>query len=151
MPRLSTRERKIQKSLDILEIWLEKRYWKLVFDTCGYSFMDKDEKIISVNARQKKEIQLYDLIHEIGHLLIHGSKRDYKHYHPVQFLADKNHKNKNLARSKRYKLDVVEEELKAWARGKKLAERLGVFIDQEIFIKNRCAKVFTYVDWAANE
>ena len=113
--------------------------------------MDKDEKVISVNARQKKEIQLYDLLHEIGHLLIHGNARDYKHYHPVQFESDKKHKNKNLPRSKRYKLDVVEEEFKAWARGKKLAERLGVFVDEQIYIKNRCAKVFTYVDWAANE
>ena len=57
--------------------------------------------------------------------------------------------NRRLEKSKKYKVDVISEEIEAWQRGKKLAERLGIYINEDKFneIMNKC--IFTYVEWAA--
>jgi len=50
-----------------------------------------------------------------------------------------------------YRLSVLEEEIDAWKRGKKLAKRLNIKIDEIKFEKYKAKYTMTYVDWAASK
>ena len=90
----------INNSIKILTKWCENKHWKVSFDTCGYSVLDEEEKIISINARLNDENQYYCLLHEIGHLLFRKNKISFVKYHPISLKAEANSKNKSLKNSK---------------------------------------------------
>jgi hypothetical protein len=57
--------------------------------------------------------------------------------------------NKRIEKSKDYRVETLTEEIEAWARGRKLAERLNLYIDDKNFRKltNEC--IYSYIEWAA--
>ena len=59
--------------------------------------------------------------------------------------------NKRIERSKDYRVETITEEIEAWERGRKLAERLNLFIDDKNFnkLKNEC--IYSYIEWAAKK
>lgn len=139
----------IDISIQKLIVWCKKRGFEVSFTYSGYDYMDWDEKLIHINSRQRKEHQLYSFLHEIGHLLIIATGR-YHEYHPVQAKSEESYRNSRLKRSKKYKVDVVAEEIDAWKRGKKTAKRLNLFLNEENYIKYSAEKVYSYIEWAAD-
>ena len=57
--------------------------------------------------------------------------------------------HKQLERSPKYKVDCIAEEIEAWRRGKNLAERLGLYINEEKYNALTAECVYSYIKWAA--
>ena len=57
--------------------------------------------------------------------------------------------NKRIEKSKEYRVETLTEEIDAWDRGKKLAKRLEIYIDDKNYRKltNEC--IYSYIEWAA--
>lgn len=126
-------------------------YYKTLYDTAKWHCEEKirvkvvedynlpdqiilNEKIITINSRQKYENMLYSLLHEIGHYLLYRGK----HY--------------NLIYEKKYtpmKNDVLQlgEEYAAWDKGLLLAEKLGLNINRKNFDD---LKIKTLKGWIKN-
>ncbi len=53
--------------------------------------------------------------------------------------------NKRLERSHKYKVDVIAEELDAWRKGKELAKRLDIYINEDNYYSLMTKCVYSYV------
>lgn len=83
-------------------------------------------------------------MHECGHHLIgyaSGPNERYGSGYQAEDSATK--------RSTVHRIDIVDEELEAWARGLKLAKRLGIKIDVNRFNHTKSEYIKTYLKWAA--
>ena len=143
------RERLFEDGFDRVREWLEKRGWNLECDYCVRDEMMPQGKHITISTRQCKEKQLYSLLHECGHLLVQRVEEKYDRSYPSQARMNQFFAHRGIEKSKDYKVDVVREEIEAWKRGKNLANRLGVFIDEKRFqnVSSQC--IYSYIEWAA--
>lgn len=151
---MTTFDKDIQNQLfdagmGILTTWLEKRGWTVEFDYLNQDEMIPANKQINISTRQGLEKQLYSFLHECGHLLIQSKWDRYEKEYPATAKMNAYATvHKQLARSPKYKVDCLAEEIEAWRRGKKLADRLGLYYNEERYndLASKC--VMTYVKWA---
>jgi len=109
-------------------------------DTCCSA-----EKVITICSRTGIENRLYGLLHECGHALIRENIAKFaKEYRPNYEGGFDGRK----ARTVEYKVSTVEEEVEAWKRGKRLAIRLGIELDEERFDSHKAECLMTYLKWA---
>jgi len=106
-----------------------------------------DNKIIYINSTQKLEKQLFVLLHECGHLLID----DPSETTVFRFRHGYYEKNPKLRRKFIHRCAIVEEELEAWHRGRKLASKLGIIIDEYSYDTLKGNFVKTYMKWALKD
>jgi len=146
MLRKKKKEALIKEGFKSLERWVNAKNFEVDYEYNTVDYIDEDERQIIINTRSGAEIQLYALLHECGHLIIRKSK-DYKSKYPVSCKLQS--KNKQIEGSIAYKMDVVREEIEAWDKGKDLAKRLNIHLDEQKFLNlvNKC--VMTYIEWAA--
>lgn len=107
--------------------------------------LDFESKTISINSRQHAENRYYTLIHECGHLLISYSSEQFQEDHPVYAFSG----DIKTSRSKAYQVSLVAEEIEAWKRGRRLAKRLGLHVDDAKFDKIMTNCVMSYITNAA--
>jgi len=119
--------------------WCESKNIEVIFSKEG-SYYSETQKI-HINQRLKPETQLYVLLHECGHHLI-GYKERHERYGMGYTVEDA-----SIKRSLIHRIDVLDEELEAWHRGRKLAGRLCISIDKKQFDRVRAKMVKTYVRW----
>ena len=98
------------------------------------------EKLITINKKLGFENQLYTILHECGHLLINNNKNYIKN-HPYSYKPA----NKKLYGTIKYEVDLVSEEIEAWNRGKCLAKKLKIYIDEKKYFNHMSRYVFTYI------
>lgn len=108
------------------------------------SYVDYDKKIIMITTRQKKEYQLYDLLHEVGHIRLDTAK-DFD-------IIEKRTKHSYVFHSfskpsLTYKIQVLQEEIDAWNLGEKLAMTLNIQIDPRKFAQHKSKRIGSYVQW----
>jgi hypothetical protein len=128
------------EAIDTLVGWLDSKDYFVEFDRKGDDSVALADKIVSINTTRSIETQLYVLLHECGHVLIHNN--DYIiGYREVQ----ENFKEK----SDIHKVFQVMEEAEAWKRGKHLARRLGIKINEEKWNKDLSRAMNKYIRWAA--
>ena len=98
-----------------------------------------ESKIISINSTRSEETQLHILLHECGHVLVHshGDKMNCRKIY-----------NEYSEQSKIYKVFTVIEEIEAWSRGLKLAERLNIPINKTKWNRDVSRAIWKYMDWA---
>ena len=94
---------------------------------------------IGINSNHSKEIQLFCLLHEAGHLIIRSGK-DFSAIYPD---------STECPETQISKVDTIREEIDAWSRGKELAESLGIKIDEQKWNRYWKQQVFKYIKWAA--
>ena len=143
------RERLFEEGFIRIEEWLSQKKWNV---DCDYDVRDEmfpQGKYITISKRQGSEKQLYSLLHECGHLLIQQSVDNYERTYPAQARMNQFMAHRGIEKSKHYKVDVVCEEIEAWRRGKNLASRLGVFVDDKNFHKVSSLCIYSYIEWAA--
>jgi hypothetical protein len=72
----------------------------------------------------------------------------YEERFPIQSKMNQFMSNKQIEKSKGYRVETLTEEIEAWNRGKKLSERLNLYIDDKKFRKltNEC--IYSYIEWA---
>jgi len=139
-----------EDGISTVSMWLHDKGWTIDFDYLNKDEMSPTEKLVTVNTRQGIEKQLYSLLHECGHVLVQQNWLRYEKDYPAT--AKMNcypSVNKRLERTPKYKVDVLSEEIEAWKRGKTLAKRLGIFLDEKKYndLASRC--IFSYVKWAS--
>jgi hypothetical protein len=131
--------------------WLWVKDWDLEFDYTGKDEMDPNSKCVTISTRQGAEKQLYSLLHECGHILVQSNETRYNKKFPAQAKRNCYLSHRQLEKSRKYKVDVISEEIEAWERGKSLANRLGIYIDEDKFNEIKVACIFTYVEWATDK
>lgn len=115
--------------------WCNKRSLVVKFTNCHGGSYDPVTHTIEINARSEPELQLFVLFHECGHELINkcGDKRVRRAHH------------RSGPRSLVFKIDELAEEFEAWLRGRKLADRLHVYVNNERFEQRKAELLATYV------
>lgn len=129
-----------EESVSTLLMWLENKGYYVDFDRKGDDSVDTSNKIVSINNTRSLETQLYILLHECGHILIHNNE-DIVKYKDVQ--------EKFSEKTKINKVFTVMEEVEAWKRGKSLAKRLNIEINEEKWNKDLSRALYKYILWAA--
>lgn len=127
--------------LEYLESYLMEEYGIVVIwgkgEINAYFY---DDDFISINTNSDKEIQLFCLLHEAGHLILRRDKDFSKKYPHV-------HKEGKTQLSK---VDVLREELNSWEEGRRLAEMLGITINEKRWDSYWRHQFYKYVRWANN-
>lgn len=129
-----------EESIAVLIDWLEAKDYYVDFDRLGDDSVDTANKIVSINSTRTKETQLYILLHECGHVLVHNNENIVNYKAVQERFPQKTVINKVF---------TVMEEAEAWKRGKMLAKRLGIGIDEEKWNKDIARALHKYIKWAA--
>ena len=128
--------------------WAEKKGVTVEFDYCVQDEYRSADNLITVNTRQGIENQLYSLLHECGHLALDKNIKLYSKRFPTSMkLAIKS--NKALERSKKYKVDVMAEEIDAWRKGRELANRLDIYVNDEKYYNIQTECLYSYIQHLA--
>jgi len=144
---VSTSQKRATENLNKILSWLQNKGYKAVFHNDYDSVIFYDKKIF-IDKRSSLENQLYSILHECGHILQQQNKLSFDESFKYQHIA-KNDKRKE--RSYAFRVSILEEEIDAWKRGKKLAKRLDIKLDEVKFEKYKAKYTMTYVDWAASK
>jgi Zn-dependent peptidase ImmA (M78 family) len=102
-------------------------------DNCYYP----EPRTIVYNAQGSYKNQLYTLLHEAGHFLQEKS-RNFSSMNLIYGTADELHTNYQ-------KFRLLEQEMDAWDRGAKLAQKLGITLDILDYRKNSAYFIMCYV------
>ena len=130
---------------------------KQAVDRLGYEIYEgpdmqdlcmSDIKEINICSRKGIEKKLYGLLHECGHALIRENWTKFQKEFPAHAACGYD-RRKN--RTDGYRVSLVEEEYEAWKRGKRLAKRLGIQIDEERFEKHKTKCIMSYMHWAVGQ
>lgn len=129
--------------IDMITQWAATKGYKVVGKWEEDAFYDKDKEIVYSLRTQNPKNQMYSLLHECGHALAFESK-GYKNRFPT--LSKRRFKTAKVnSRTNTFRVESILEEYDAWARGLKLAERLGIEIDKEDYGNYASRNVMTYV------
>lgn len=141
----------LEEDLAKLCDWVNKKGWELQFDKYLYDSANEFEKTITICSRFGLEKQLFSLLHECGHLLIRKNLKRFKENYPIQARSEAIGKNKQLERTKKYKIDIVSEEYEAWHRGLKLAKKLNLRINEKKYFEHMSECIYSYFEWAVKK
>jgi len=131
--------------------------WNYAVNRLGYEVHEgpdmqdvcmSDIKEINICSRKGIENKLYGLLHECGHALIRENWNKFQKEFPAHAACGYDHR-KN--RTDGYRVSLVEEEYEAWKRGKRLAKRLGIELDEERFEKHKTKCLMSYMHWAVGQ
>jgi len=137
------------RSLNKLKTWAKRRHAiTVVFDSGQSDRYLPDERLILVNDSQTDENKYYALLHELGHHLNRDKKT--RGYRKRFDLLSKAETLGKPIRSHAYRVQYVEEEIKAWRNGEKIADQLNLKLDLQKYNNYASKWVMTYIDWAAS-
>ena len=98
--------------LECLEVYLMEEYdIDIVWGKDEVDAYYYDNDIISINTNHSKEIQIFCLLHEAGHLILR-KRQDFQQLYP--------HVGKRGS-TQLSKIDIICEEINAWKEGRALA------------------------------
>ena len=131
--------------------------WKYAVNRLGYEVFEapdysdscySDVKEIRICSRNGVEKRLFALLHECGHALIRENWKKFSKEFPAH--AECGHDGRKNC-SDAYRISLLEEEFEAWKRGKRLAKRLGIEIDEERYEKHKAKCLMSYVSLVAGQ
>jgi hypothetical protein len=96
-----------------------------------------------ISGRLSPERQLHVLLHECGHYLIGTPAPESRFGRGYQQATDP-----TVNRSIGFRVEIIDEELEAWARGLKLARRKNISVDVSRFNQTKVEYIQTYLKWA---
>jgi len=106
-----------------LENWVSKQGYILIKNNKVNDSVDSQNKIVYLNTRSKIEKQIFSLLHECGHIMTRKNKK--KFYKEFAVLADLEEKE-TLRKPLHFYVLEVEDEIRAWRYGIKLAKKLNI-------------------------
>ena len=131
--------------------------WQYAVNRLGYEVYEgpdmqdvcmSDVKEINICSRKGVEKKLYALLHECGHALIRENWSKFSKEFPAH--AECGYDGRKN-RTDSYRISLVEEEYEAWKRGKRLAKRLGIELDEKRFEKHKVQCLMSYMYWAVGQ
>lgn len=108
---------------------------------------DVETRSIWINSRYTLANQVYVLLHEIGHMLI----IDQRGRREKSFPRGWNVGGLKAARTQLARTDIVLEEVEAWERGLRLADRLGIWYSRAGFDRCRSDRLRSYFAYALRD
>ena len=129
--------------------------WQYAVDRLGYEVLEgsdfndvcmSDIKQIHICSRNGIENKLYALLHECGHALIRENWTKFQKEFPAHAACGYDGR-KNTP--DKYRISLIEEEFAAWKRGKRVAKRLGIQLDEARFEKHKAQCLMSYINWGA--
>jgi hypothetical protein len=134
-------QKQIQRVVDFCE---QKQNFSVEFEKIkdAKSFVDLDDKVIQINTGHTPEIQLYTLLHEVGHVLIHNKGQ--KAYRENVGFAQCEFSEKSMTK----KIGETEEEYEAWKLGYLQAKKLGLKVDRHKYERLKATWISTYLMWS---
>ena len=128
--------------LENLESYLISEYdTNVVFGKDERDAFYYDVNCIGISTNHTKEIQLFCLLHEAGHLILRR-REDFQESYPHVAKEGKT----QLSR-----IDTIKEEMDAWREGRNLATILGIEINDKKWNKYWKHQVYRYVRWAVEQ
>ena len=132
----------MNEDLEFLESYLITEYdAEIVWGKDEKDAYYYDVNCIGINTTRRKEIQLFCLLHEAGHLILRKSEGFKGNYPDV-------HKD---GRTQLSRIDIIREEIDAWAEGRELARSLSIEIDDHRWSRYWKHQVYRYVRWAVEQ
>lgn len=132
----------LEKLLD----WTTAHNVSVGFEPDGDIALYPDIRYVKMSSRARPERQLYLLLHECGHFLIGSNRSPSERFGKGYSMMRAAHPS--FLRSAVHRIDVLDEELEAWARGRKLAKKLRIAVDPNVWEKVRIECIKTYIKWA---
>lgn len=130
----TARDKKLVRQICNVVSWAQDRGLSVCFTKeNSYSFGMK----INVKRTLSMSSTLFSLLHECGHFLV-GDKND---RFALGYLEVGGTSSRKYAP---HRIAVLDEELEAWERGRKLARRLGIKLDKRRFEIVKAHHVVTY-------
>ena len=123
-------------------------------EVLGYEVLEGSDYVDECNAYRKEisicsrtgiENKLYGLLHECGHALIRKDWGKFSKEYSARVAGDWDGRK---ARSDRFRVATIEEEVEAWKRGKRIANRLGIELNEERFEIHKTECLMSYIRWA---
>ena len=134
-----------QDGIEKLIEWTNKKNFDVHFGHCLTDEYRPADRLITISTRFGEEKQLYAFLHECGHLLLGKDEKSYTKKYPSSAKMWEFNSNKKLERSKKYKVDVVSEEIDAWRKGKEIAKRLDIYVNDENYYSLMSECVYGYI------
>ena len=122
-----------------LVCWAQDYGYDVQLDRYGDDSIDEESRIISINTNSSLETQLHTLLHECGHLLIYKNGTPFKINDVI---------NKYSERTKIHRVFRVIEEAEAWKRGRALARRLYIELNDDKWNRAVARALKRYMEWA---
>lgn len=132
--------------LSVIVEWINHRGIKVEFtNSHAGGIYSTGEKTIYVNSTQTFEHQLFVLLHESGHLLIGFTDPSTPHRFRLGYPSsnDPALKGKFI-----HRCAILEEEFEAWHRGRRLAKKLGINIDDNSWSELKSQFIKSYIKWS---
>jgi hypothetical protein len=129
-----------KKHLESLIVWAINRGYHVELANQGDNCICHISKLIEINSSCSLDKQVIYLLHECGHALIFDNGSVYN------FDEKRNSKKNSVAK----KVFTVIEEIEAWKRGRELANRLHIPIDDEDWEKSMVKALKKYINWASD-
>lgn len=110
-----------------------------------------ESKCVYINSRKHPETKFYTLLHELGHVLVSMDWIKFKSENPMYVHSPDRTIDGRQARTRAYRVSLVSEELEAWKLGRRFANSLDMFIDDEKYNKHMSSAIMSYINWAADD
>ena len=124
-----------------VEDWLNAKGYSVVQETDADDAIVLQEKTVYINSRNHAETRYYILLHECGHLLISQGAKQWAEDVPMYCQTA----DLRIEKSRAFKVSLVAEEIEAWKRGRRLARRLGHYINDKKYDNQITRCVFSYI------
>lgn len=131
-----------EQAINTLIGWLDSKNFFIEFEREGYDAVDLDNKIVSIKSTSSVETQLYTILHECGHILVRSNDKIIGYEDIYERYEESRSINKVFR---------VMEEVEAWKRGKILARRLCIPIDEEKWNRDMSRALKKYINWASEK
>lgn len=129
--------------------WIESKGFSYVCKTDEEDRVELSNKTVFINSRIHPEFRFYTLLHECGHIDVHESQEEFISDHPMYVHAHEY--DGRIARSRKYKVSLVAEEIEAWKRGRRIAHDERLFIDDKKYDECMSKYIMSYINWVATE
>tara|TARA_B100000214_G_scaffold134825_1_gene95912 strand:- start:602 stop:1063 length:462 start_codon:yes stop_codon:yes gene_type:complete len=136
--------------ISFLESLLEHKGYDVTYEKDAEDRVEFETRTIFINSRNHPENKFYTLLHEIGHILVGEDWPTFQADHPMYVHSpegaplDGRHE-----RSHAYRVSLISEEIEAWKRGRRFANSLSLYIDNDKYDKHMTLNVMSYIEWAA--
>lgn len=122
----------IQKSIEKLTHFASEHGFNVKFDvdSDGDFFYPTSKRIVIKNDDREDKTKLFYLLHEIGHMLTHLKKEEWKLYN-LRYTLDDDIDDEKSFNESWYQCATLSEEHTAWSNGKKLIKDFDIKLNIE--------------------
>lgn len=130
-----------QKNINKVIDYCSQKGWEVEFSStkeneCDPTGETDGRKLICINTNRPIEMQFYNLLHEIGHMISEQNGKWHREKYPGFGYSTE---------TVIHKTTTIQEEIDCWDRGYRLAKRMKLKVDDFKFLKLKARSVHTHI------